>query len=109
MPDLDAKEYVENHLPGSLTAIAELATRQLARYNILCGSVAGMQANNGVFHSVCIRLGAKVTQQGVICEWLALHNLKLSISRWDARSQEFVLFVEPPVPVLPNDAQRRNS
>lgn len=105
MPDLDAKDYIERHLPGSLTAISDLATRQLARYNIRCRSVAGLQADNGVFRCVCLHLEADPLQKTVIDTWLALHGLTLTVSRYDTRFREFVLFVEPPVPVLPNATQ----
>lgn len=110
MPDIDAKEFIETHLPGSLEAISDLVRRQLEPFRLVLSSVSGMQAGDGLFKQIAIRLytafpDKQVAQQAVICNWAALHRLKLESIRFDPRAQEFVLFVTPPVPVLAKHAK----
>lgn len=96
MNDLDAKHYVEEHLPGTLTQIGTLLKHQL---QVEAVQVAGLQSENGAFKMVAIRFAAPLARQKEVCDWLALHSLKLDRLRYDARALEFVLYAVPPAPV----------
>lgn len=108
MRDFDPKHYIDTHLPGTLNAIVELAERQLAEHNIGCSSVAGLTTDNGAFSRVMIRMRAHILQQDIVCGWVTRHGFKIELVRYDARAEDFVLFVIPAVPVI-EGAKRRNN